>query len=469
MTDPTTLAASANASVCAPAGYGKTELIGRALLAGPEKRHLVLTHTHAGVHALRERFQTLGVPRERYRIDTIAGWALQYAQAFPKTTAYTPPQQALKENWQTVYEGVTTLLQTSPARNTLKHTYVGAYIDEYQDCTKPQHELITSIAALIPCRVLGDPLQAIFNFAEPTVDWTTDVTTAFPSLPALTTPYRWQHDPTFATWIQQVRTALDNEQPINLGDGRPNAVITNQPGSPLERTQFLQRAVNRTRNDGRTVVITQWAQQCPRVAQQTKGPLVIEPIDSDDFVTAATTIMDSQGTARVNALLALAAKCYTGFDQQTKQRLIGAAQGTIRPRTATHDEQINALRAVLATNDATPIPDALSALAHTPGARITRPELYFEIRRSFQNFLDGAHETIIDALAHTRQITRQQGRRLTSQTVGHTLLIKGLEFDHAIVLDPEALNAQNLYVALTRGKKSLTIITNTTTLRPNTG
>lgn len=467
MTDPATLAASANASVCAPAGYGKTELIGRALLAGPVDRHLVLTHTHAGVHALRERFEKLGVERDRYRIDTIAGWALQYARSFPKTTGYAPPQEALKEDWVAVYEGVTTLLRTSPARNTIQYTYVGAYIDEYQDCTKPQHELIMSIAALVPCRVLGDPLQAIFNFAEPTVDWTTDVTTAFPPLPSLTTPHRWRHDPAFAAWIQHVRAALDNAQPISLANGCPNAVITRHPRSPQERTQLLQQAVNRTRNDGRTVVVTQWATQCPRVAQQTRGPLVIEPIDSDDFATAATTIMDNLGIGRVAAILAFAAKCYTGFDQQTTQRLAGAAQGAIRPRTTTHNDQINALKAVLATDDIAPIPEALTALSHTPETRITRPELYFEIRRTFKNFLDGTHTTILDALAHTRQITRQHGRRLTQQTVGHTLLIKGLEFDHAIVLDPEALNAQNLYVALTRGKKSLTIITTATTLQPN--
>jgi hypothetical protein len=42
--------------------------------------------------------------------------------------------------------------------------------------------------------------------------------------------------------------------------------------------------------------------------------------------------------------------------------------------------------------------------------------------------------------------------------VGTTLLVKGLEFDHAVVLDADALDAKNLYVALTRGARSLTVV-----------
>ena len=40
-------------SVVAPAGHGKTELIARTAALG--KRTLILTHTHAGVHAIRSR------------------------------------------------------------------------------------------------------------------------------------------------------------------------------------------------------------------------------------------------------------------------------------------------------------------------------------------------------------------------------------------------------------------------------
>lgn len=43
--------------------------------------------------------------------------------------------------------------------------------------------------------------------------------------------------------------------------------------------------------------------------------------------------------------------------------------------------------------------------------------------------------------------------------MSRTLLIKGLEFDHALVLSADELDARNLYVALTRGSRSLTVLT----------
>jgi hypothetical protein len=48
--------------------------------------------------------------------------------------------------------------------------------------------------------------------------------------------------------------------------------------------------------------------------------------------------------------------------------------------------------------------------------------------------------------------------------VARTLLIKGLEFAHAIVIDADGLDARNLYVALTRGSSSLTVVSASDTL-----
>jgi len=54
---------------------------------------------------------------------------------------------------------------------------------------------------------------------------------------------------------------------------------------------------------------------------------------------------------------------------------------------------------------------------------------------------------------------RHKGRPLIHQKlIGTTLLVKGLEYDHAVILDADVLDAKHLYVAMTRGSKSLTII-----------
>lgn len=48
-----------NAAIVAPAGHGKTELIANVAALG--RRALILTHTHAGVHAIRSRMKRLGI------------------------------------------------------------------------------------------------------------------------------------------------------------------------------------------------------------------------------------------------------------------------------------------------------------------------------------------------------------------------------------------------------------------------
>ena len=62
-----------------------------------------------------------------------------------------------------------------------------------------------------------------------------------------------------------------------------------------------------------------------------------------------------------------------------------------------------------------------------------------------------------------RYMGRPVGRR---RLIGTTLLVKGLEFDHAIVFDAASLSRKELYVALTRGARSLTIIFTIATLDP---
>ena len=54
----------------------------------------------------------------------------------------------------------------------------------------------------------------------------------------------------------------------------------------------------------------------------------------------------------------------------------------------------------------------------------------------------------------------------TRGTVSRTLLVKGLEYDHAIVLDADKLDTKQLYVALTRGSHRLTILSRQPVLRP---
>ena len=77
--------------VTAPAGCGKTQLIADALVrhSGP-KPVLILTHTNAGVVALRARLDKARIKPSAYRLSTIDGWAIRLITTFPQRAGHNP-------------------------------------------------------------------------------------------------------------------------------------------------------------------------------------------------------------------------------------------------------------------------------------------------------------------------------------------------------------------------------------------
>ena len=164
------LAHASSGFVESPAGCGKTEAIIRTVGNYCTGRQLILTHTHAGVDALRQRFRQHSVPSIKYHIDTIAGWAWGWVRKYPENAGYTGSTEIAQ--WNDVYAAMSVLLQKEFVRFGVTNSYTGIIVDEYQDCTVPMHRLIVQLKALVPCRVLGDDLQGIFGFrSDPLVEW----------------------------------------------------------------------------------------------------------------------------------------------------------------------------------------------------------------------------------------------------------------------------------------------------------
>ena len=151
-----------------PAGAGKTELIARATGVASETdgRQLILTHTHAGVHALKARLAGVGVEPWSYTLTTIAGWALKWALHYPSISRLTTAEPTSPDEWNAVYEGARRVLANPHLAASVRASYGGGFVDEYQDCTLQQHKLALALAELLPLRVLGDPLQGIFGFTR---------------------------------------------------------------------------------------------------------------------------------------------------------------------------------------------------------------------------------------------------------------------------------------------------------------
>ena len=130
--------------VVAPAGFGKTHLIAQAT-ALSEGRQLILTHTYAGVNALRRKMRVLGVSDRHFHIDTIASWSLRVCLSYSETAAWDIERPADNDQWSALYDACVRLLDHPFMRRIVRASYAGLYVDEYQDCSTAQHALVLKL------------------------------------------------------------------------------------------------------------------------------------------------------------------------------------------------------------------------------------------------------------------------------------------------------------------------------------
>jgi superfamily I DNA/RNA helicase len=209
--------------VTAPAGCGKTELITLAIARhkGP-KPVLILTHTNAGVAALRGRLNRAAIPSRNYRLATLDGWAMRVISTFPTRSGH--PRDLLELNdpkvdYPEIRRLASKLLMSGSIADILAASYDRVMVDEYQDCSTFQHAIVVNTTNVLPTVVLGDCLQAIFNFGtDALADWDTEVCKEFPEVGTLGTPWRWINAKTeeLGQWLLEVRKSLIKRLPIDL-------------------------------------------------------------------------------------------------------------------------------------------------------------------------------------------------------------------------------------------------------------
>ncbi len=473
MTDAATLLAATRAFVLAPAGCGKTQLIAEAVHLDANHRSLVLTHSYAGVDALRKRLRALGAVPSTYEVDTIAGWSLRLAASFPSRSGIAT-RRPVDEEWEAVYLAAARLLSVDAIKTVMQATFHSVYVDEYQDCSPSQHNIVLKLTEILPTRILGDPLQGIFDFGDSEiVDWQTDVEPHFEELEPLSQPHRWaQKNPALGSWLLTVRGRLEAGRPVDMGEAPLGCVTFRQ--LPVDRRDRanMQRGTCMTARcpDGETfLAIHSWERQCHMIARQTGGKFRSpETIECDALFAAAREFDGApDGLALARAAFDFGCLCLTNV----KTPLAGTAARIfdgrgLQNREYVHREQLDSLAAIAETGTLLSVRKALVALGRMPGAARARHELFLEMLNSLREHESGRHTSLEEGAIRTRDRTRRAGRAPGRYVISRTLLVKGLEFDHTVVLDANALDRKNLYVALTRASRSLTVLGTSPVLDP---
>ena len=465
--DARLLASASNVAVVLPAGAGKTELIARATGFASETagRQLILTHTHAGVHALRARLARLGVAPQSYILTTIAWWALKWALHYPSVSGLRITQPDTPDEWNAVYEGVRLVLANPHLASSVRESYGGGFVDEYQDCTLRQHSLSLALAQLLPLRVLGDPLQGIFGFTRESVLWSRDVESSFVPLQVEEHLWRWaESNPKLGEWLLELRKALLEGEPIDLAAASIKWKPTVSPASQISTSKAVAHD-----EAASVVAILKWPSQCHSLAKKLGGAFSsMDELESKDLLKHAEAIdLASSGCAVALELLRVARECVTGLPG-TVTTMQTNLEADRLPRVTASTPNVPVVQAVLAIAES-PTPANVLAAAETieaiPGVFVHRIEFWQAIKRSIAVQRDEELDSTQAAAVIVRDRMRENGRAAQQRTVSRTLLVKGLEYDHAVVLNAGVLDAQEFYVAATRGRRTLNILSEKRVLR----
>jgi len=451
------LANSSNALVVAPAGCGKTYTIA-ASVKFCEGRQLILTHTHAGVRAIINHLKNQSVPTKKYRVTTIHSFALKYAAAFPTLSGWTQNQPS-KDEWNRVCSASCKSMEKKAIKNIITNSYNGIYVDEYQDCSSDQHELISLLADYLPCRIVGDPLQAIFSKVnkEKSLEWSV-VLESFDTITELDTPWRWKNNNAeLGNWLSIVRKKIDDGENIDLRTGPIKWVQdTTQP----TQIQECYNAIGDERET--TAAIHKWGSQCHSLARFLNNAYCsMETVECDELITWAQKFENTHGPDRAIALIDFTKKCIARLPSGINTLRDRIANGqNYNPQRSDFKKISEAFREIMASDEINSILLAMAAIDDLNEPLVhARRELWKEMKKTLKTFIMKSEGHLSDIAWNIRDTGRKVGRRVDKKTISTTLLIKGLEFDHAVILNANELDdAENLYVAMTRGSKSLTIL-----------
>lgn len=459
-------------AITAPAGCGKTQLIASALSRHEGRRPiLVLTHTNAGVAALRGRLDRASVAPCKYRLATLDGFAMRLISMFPKRSGHDPAILDLANratDYQAIRDAAVRLLNEKHLDEILTATYDRLFVDEYQDCSQVQHQMAVLLADSLRCCVLGDPIQAIFGFkGNALVDWNTDVLASFGDTGELKTPWRWINagEKAFGQWLLDIRKTLLAGGGVDLASAPKNVIHIALDGTD-DHAQRLKACLTKAPTaDGSVLIIadsTKPAEQ-RRFARQTPGAIAAESVDLRDLVDFARAF-DLKASNALFRLVQFASQVMVNVGPDDLLARVDSLRSGRARKNATETEQ--AALAFVHNPSYVGASALLAAINKDAGVCAHRPPVLRGCHKMFELCGSVGGPSIYEAAIHVREQSRLVGRPLAKRTVGSTLLLKGLEADVAVILNPEVMDYKHIYVAITRGSRTLVICSDTNVLSP---
>ena len=449
-------------TVVLPAGCGKTELVAASslLAVSRNQRVLVLTHTHAGVDALRRRLSRFGVARSAVRVTTSDSWARNIVRSFPVLAGH---DATVPMEWSEVHTSCLRALNNPHIAGMVAQSYDYLIVDEYQDCSTTQHAIVMALSHHISTIILGDPMQAIYDFSgNELVDWERDLG-HLPMVALDTYPWRWHgYNEALGEFLVYVRSQLERGDPIDL---RGTPALKWCSDLPEPRRKLCYRMA---RADGSVVLLEEWDKQCEKTARSLGGLFgVMEDLEGNNLLSLARAADVGSPLKRAVAILDFARACYANLPTALKSKRDAMDAGSFPGFQ--QSSRLGPLLSTLRGGVEEPSPHAVTQSLQSVdalGATLFRYEAWYEMKRATRIWCEGGSDTLTEAVRLVRDRVRLLGRPAMGRTVSRPVLVKGLEYDRCVVLGADRFKREQLYVALTRARSQLVVVSAEPVLRP---
>lgn len=460
--------------IIAPAGYGKTYTIADAIEAyRGNKKVLVLTHTHAGVASLQEKFELRNLPTSKYHLDTICSFALNLTKTYHINKAEIPSEDQVTELFNFAVEHALRILEAQPIRVLMSAKFEHLIVDEYQDCTIPQHMMIMVLANTLKTHLLGDSLQGIFDFRDPIVNFS-DISLIkyHEHLHNLNTPWRWNNAgrADLGRDLALIRDKLLRREDIHLNDyDSIELLVASETDYTQPHSEYKRKIFEVLQDDSVLLIHPRSENPAARVkfVQQFQQLRMIESIDDKYYYDCCLSFDQLNGKDLIMAVVEMMRKsAKTTAINVWFNHQCNLVRKTKEEDLKIRDELKSIIDSLIEGKTYGKIVVLIEAIQNLPEVKIYRKEIVKEICNTLKD-AERLSLTARESIERNRNIIRRRGRKIEGKGIGTTLLTKGLEFDTVVVLNAHLFNnPKHLYVALTRCCKRLVVITNTPNLHP---
>jgi hypothetical protein len=459
-------------------------------------RLLILTHTHAACGVFADRTKNAGSGVEIKTIDALIG---QIATAYHNSLGL--PANLSSWAWQNEGEGfdimatrVAAFLTAQPmVAKALARRYPVLICDEHQDSTADQHSIVMALhsgGALL--RIFGDPMQRIYgqktNKAALVDRKRWEALKQSAACGILDHPHRWKDGcPDLGRWILNARTALESGQPIDLTAALPKSLrLFTAENVSQSRDRYQLSEAHRKPIDAHVRAQSQlmvlashnplvgalhafWNRSIPIWEGYTRDALAA-------LVNAAQT-KSGDASALADALLSFVDSVAVGFSPSSHgDRFVQEVKDGCTRKTTGKSANIQSMaRAIINQPSHVGVAAALDIMrnlvekkgAGFDGIKIDHRTEFRDAVRLGQ-FAD-AQEGFAE-IARKRSFARPSPAARVLSSIHKA---KGLECDNAMIVGCEkaqftgTLYARcRMYVALSRAKKSLTLVIPSTNPSP---